>query len=181
MMTIAQIKGLTVLIRSTREDWDARAIDQAITTLADEGYTPADVTAACVEIAGDARNRAPITLSLKGPELIEKRHVQTARPKAGPARRDDGYLCDVCGLNEATCQATAGNLDGRDHTFITVRAAQAERDTQRADGRLDRARANAIAKAARAMYRLPEDVQSAAASTARPGPTAPPQARQESA
>jgi hypothetical protein len=174
VMTIPIIKGLTVLIRSIREDWDARAVEQAITTLADDGYSPADISAACVEIASDHRNRAPVTLSIKAPELIEKRHVQTARPKAGLKSRDDSYLCDVCGLNEAACQATAGNLNGRDHPFITARAAQTARDQQRADGRLATARTTAVRKAAGGMFQLPKDVQNA-------HDTAPPPAREESA
>ena len=178
MMTIPQIKGLTVLIRSTREDWDARSIEQAITNLTNDGYAAPDITAVCVEIASDTRNRAPITLSIKGPELIEKRHAQTDRPKTGPLRRDDDYLCDVCGLNEPTCQSTAGNTDGRDHPFITVRTAQQERDQQRTDGRLDRARAAAIRQATDAMYRLPPDVET---TPAQPPATAPPETRQESA
>lgn len=159
MMTVGEINGLGVYLRSIREEWDTAAIRTAINKLVSDGFDQADIAEAAVAIARDRSNRAAVTISIKAPELIARKHAKNVVPRTpGPTRRDDDFLCDVCGLTEDRCLAHAANVGGRDHAFVTVSTAQAQRDAQRVDGRLARARADAIQQVSRDLFKLPADV-----------------------
>jgi len=130
-MTIPDINALTVVVRTLREDWDQRAVRDQVTQLA-EDYNQPDIAYACVAIARDLQNRAPVTLSIKAPDVIARLHTRPSNgPRTpGPATLEDSWRCDVCGLRVDQCQASAGNRGDDWHAFVSVAAAEAARDAE---------------------------------------------------
>jgi hypothetical protein len=125
MMTIGDIRAATTVIRSIREDWAYDAIEAGISTLADGNYSHADILHACITIAQDQRNMAPVTLAMKAPDLIARAHATThRRPVYRPGRNDPAMICDVCLRTRDVCEASAGNRGSNwDHVFVSVRDA----------------------------------------------------------
>ena len=130
-MTLPHIRAACVVVQTLREEWDRRAVEGQVTELADL-YDHPDVLYACVTIARNLDNRAPVTLTMKAGEIIGRLHAKTAtvRTRTG-GRRNDQYACDTCGLTRDLCEQQAGNLDGADHLFKTIAAAELEREKQR--------------------------------------------------
>lgn len=130
MMGIGDIRAAVTVIRSIREDWDYRAIEQAISDLAAGDYDHPDILAACITIARNQDNRAPITLKLKAPDVINQARGgdRTPRRSYRPGRTDTRYVCDYCLKPESHCQLTAANTgELRDHDYISVADADRER------------------------------------------------------
>lgn len=128
-MTIGAIRAATTVITTEREDWDHRAVESAISQLAAGNYTHADIMQACITIAQDRRNHAPVTLAMKAPDLIARAHATThRRPVYRPGQTDPGKVCDVCLKTEDVCQATAANRGNNwDHAFLSIAEAGAKR------------------------------------------------------
>ena len=131
MMELGNVRAAVTVVRTIRDDWDQRSIQGQIEQMSLE-YPHADVLYAAVTIAEDRRNGSPVTLSMKAGEVLNRLHAKT--PAARPGKRRQGqeqWLCDVCGLTRDLCEQQAGNLDGSDHQFKTIKDAEAEREKQR--------------------------------------------------
>jgi hypothetical protein len=155
MMTIPDLSALTVVVRSLREDWDHRAIRDQLTKLA-EDYDHPDVAYAAVQIARDHSNRAPVTLTIKAPDLIARLHATTSTgPRTpGPASRDASWLCDTCGRRHDQCVAVRPGIDD-DHPFVSIAEAEAQRDAEWALAGKPR---RSLPAGAADLFTLPEDV-----------------------
>jgi hypothetical protein len=133
MMTIGDITALARMVCTLREDWSQqyRAVEAQITKLA-EDYDHPDVAYAAVQIARDHTNRAPVTLTIKAPDLIARLHATTTNgPRTpGPAAFDDQWKCDTCGLRQDVCQASAGNRGDDYHPFVSIADAEAQRNAE---------------------------------------------------
>lgn len=133
MMTIGDITALARMVCTLREDWGGynRAVEVQIAKLA-EDYDHPDVAYAAIQIARDHSNRAPVTLTIKAPDLIARMHAATTNgPRTpGPSLRGEGWLCDTCGLPHHTCQANAGNRGDDYHPFVSIADAEAQRDAE---------------------------------------------------
>jgi hypothetical protein len=135
-MLQGDIKAAYTVIGSLRmemaDQWDRRATEAQIEELAGK-YDHPDVMWVCVTVARDPSNRSPVMLATLAPRILEKLHAKVASnpTRSTGNRRDDKYLCDTCSLTRNLCEQQAGNLDGADHTFKTIRDAEAEREKQR--------------------------------------------------
>lgn len=129
MMTIGDIRAATTVVTTLREDWDHRAVESAISELAGGNYTHADILHACTVIATDRRNMAPVTLSLKAPDLIARAHPTTQRRRGfRPSRTNPGFVCDVCLKTPDVCEAENAIVHpDRAHEFVSVRDADGQR------------------------------------------------------
>lgn len=161
-MNIGNISAAVTVVRTIREDWDIRLVRGQIETLADGDYTHADILWVCVTVAENRNNRAPTMLTSLAQELISKLHEKTAVNRTwtgSPGRRDDGFLCDKCNKTEQQCQSAAGNLDGRDHAFVSIRRAEVEREQQRAANSPERMEAKAeFARHKTGLFAMPADI-----------------------
>ena len=126
MMTVGDIRAATTVVTTIREDWHHGAVESGIAELAAGSYTHADILQACITIAQDRRNNAPVTLAMKAPDLIARAHATThRRPVYRPGQTDPNRTCDECGLTEDLCQASAGNRGSNwTHAFVSVRDAE---------------------------------------------------------
>lgn len=132
-MDLGNIKAAVSVVRTIREDWPIRAVEGQVTELADN-YPHPDVLYVCVAVAEDKNNQFASTLTMRAPTILDRLHSKTAtvRTRNGSSgRRDDSYLCDVCTKPERDCQTAATNLNGADHPFKTIAAAEIERERQR--------------------------------------------------
>jgi hypothetical protein len=127
MMTVGDIRAAAGVVRTLRiDDWLHHLVEAQVAQLA-EDYTHEDVLYACVVIARDPSNRAPMTLSLKAPDIIAKLHAKTAGPRTpGPDKIDKGRLCFVCNRREDRCQSSAANQGDDHHAFVSMRDAEAQ-------------------------------------------------------
>lgn len=158
-MTLPHIRAACIVIQTIREDWDRRAVEGQVTELADN-YDHPDVLYACVAIARDLNNRAPTMLTIKAGDIIGRLHAKTATVRTHSAgRRDEQFLCDVCNKPQGTCESVPTNLDGRDHSFVSIRRAEVLREQERAANSPIRAEAKAeFARHKTDLFALPADV-----------------------
>lgn len=136
MMLAGDIKAAFTVIGSLRMDmadqWDRRYTEAQITELAGKFDHP-DVLWVCVVVGRDPQWRSPEMLTILAPKILTELHAKQA---SNPTRRTGGpiknqYACDTCSLTRDLCEQQAGNLNGADHTFKTIRDAEAEREKQR--------------------------------------------------
>lgn len=135
-MLAGDIKAAFTVIGSLRMDmadqWDRRYTEAQIEELAGK-YDHPDVLWVCCVVARDPNNRSPVMLTTLAARILEKLHAKQA---SNPTRRTgvpvkNQYACDTCGLTRDLCEQQAGNLNGADHLFKTIAAAEAEREKQR--------------------------------------------------
>lgn len=119
-MTIGDIRAAVGVVRCVRDDWPAHLVEGEIARLAEE-YTKSDVLYAITRIADDPSNRAPLMLTLKAPEIIEKLHAKTAGPRTpGPEVLNKMSNCFICMKRRDVCQQSAGNRgSNKDHDFVS--------------------------------------------------------------
>jgi hypothetical protein len=158
-MTPGEARGLATFLRSIREDWQTAPILAALDKLQSEKYSTQDITEVCTAIALDHSNQLPVMLSMKGGELILRKHQQKTKPRStGQGKLPDQFKCDTCGKVESVCQSDATNLNGADHPFVPVTSRDNDRDQMHADGRIAAARKNALDRAMKGMWSLPADI-----------------------
>ncbi|HEY3559633.1 MAG TPA: hypothetical protein VGL05_19325 [Kribbella sp.] len=158
-MTLPHVRAACIVVQTLREDWDRRAVEGQVTELADT-YDHPDVLYACVVVARDLNNRAPTMLTVKASDIISRLHSKTATVRtATPGRRDEQFLCDVCNKPQGTCESVPTNLDGRDHSFVSIRRAEAERERERAANNPIRVEAKAeVARHKTDLFAMPADI-----------------------
>jgi hypothetical protein len=156
-VTPGEVRGLATFLCSMREDWQPIPVRAALEKL--QKYSPVVVAEVCTAIALDHSNQYPVMLSMKGEEMIRRKHDQRGKARTGGGNKlPDQFKCDVCGKVQSACQSDATNLNGADHAFISAAQRNDDRDQMHADGRIAAARANAISKAAGGLFALPADV-----------------------
>jgi hypothetical protein len=150
MMTLGEIKSLTTHLATMRDDWPQHQILYEVNKLAEEGYSVADLTAACAEVAS-SKQYAVTILGIVVPEVITDRHAQPAKTKRRRRYQPDAArICDICTKPETVCQSTAANLGRlRDHDFLSVEDATEQRAN---------ARNPQVVIAEADLFNLPEDV-----------------------
>lgn len=158
MMTKGEMRGLATYLRSIREEWQTPPILAAIEKLAADNYSTQDITEVCVQIALDHTCQLPVMLSMKGVELIRRKHEGKGKARSSNAKLPDQFKCDWCGKVRSACQTAAGNVNGSDHEFVSAAERDSDRDEMHADGRIAAARATAISKAAGGLFALPRDI-----------------------
>lgn len=130
-MELGNVRAAVSVVRTIRDDWDQRMVQGQIEQMSLE-YPHKDVVYAAIEIAEDLRNGSPVTLTMKAGDILEKLHAKTPTRKPGTRRGgQEQWLCDVCGMTRHQCEQQAGNLNGEDHTFRSITAAEADREKQR--------------------------------------------------
>jgi hypothetical protein len=157
-MTVGEMRGLATFLRSIREEWQTPPILAALEKLSAEKYSTQDITEACTAIALDHNMQLPVMLSMKGAEVIRRKHESKGKARSSSAKLPDQYKCDWCGKVQSACQTAAGNLNGADHGFVSAAERNEDRDQMHTDGRIAAARANALSKAAGGLFALPADV-----------------------
>ena len=128
-MTAGEERSLCTHLATMRPDWPFHQIQYEVHQLVEQGYSAADLTAGCAEVAA-SKQYAPSILGIVVPETIAARYEQRkTQPKTRRRHTaDDARICDICTKPQIVCQSSAANHGTlRDHDFVSVKDADLDR------------------------------------------------------